>query len=77
MTETARVLKSNVSKDGALRVCIVDEPMPEPGVDDVVVAIEAAPITRPILECSLEAHGTIPFTRMPTWRFRATSTRPR
>ena len=44
MSETAKAIKSTVGADGSVRVTIVEEPVPEPGADEVVVAVEAAPI---------------------------------
>ncbi|MEM7338780.1 MAG: zinc-binding dehydrogenase [Actinomycetota bacterium] len=44
MSDTCRVLRSTITADGSVRITIVDEPMPTPGPDEVVVAVEAAPI---------------------------------
>jgi len=41
---TAVQLRSLVSSDGTLELSLVDEPVPEPREDQVVVRIEAAPI---------------------------------
>lgn len=44
MTDTYRTVRSTVSGDGTVRISIVEEPMPTPGPDQVLVAVEAAPI---------------------------------
>ena len=38
------IVRSTVTDDGTVRIAIDTEPMPEPGPDEVVVAVEAAPI---------------------------------
>lgn len=44
MTETLRMLRSTVTNEGQVRLTLVDEQVPEPGPDEVVVAVEASPI---------------------------------
>lgn len=44
MSDTYRIVRSTVTDDGTVRIAIDTEPMPEPGPDEVVVAVEAAPI---------------------------------
>ena len=44
MSDTYRIVRSTVTDDGMVRIAIDTEPMPEPGPDEVVVAVEAAPI---------------------------------
>ena len=44
MSDTYRIVRSTVTDDGTVRIAIDTEPMPEPGSDEVVVAVEAAPI---------------------------------
>ena len=44
MTDTAQQLFSTLTEDGKLTVEVVDVPMPEPGPNQVVVRMEAAPI---------------------------------
>ncbi len=44
MSDTYRIVRSTVTDDGTVRIAIETEPMPEPGPDEVVVAVEAAPI---------------------------------
>jgi NADPH2:quinone reductase len=44
MSETARMLRSTVTDDGEVRLTLVEELVPDPGPDEVVVAVEASPI---------------------------------
>ena len=44
MTDACTAIRSTVTADGLLRVTLVDEPIPEPRPDQVVVAVEAAPV---------------------------------
>ena len=44
MSDTYRIVRSTVADDGTVRIAIDTESMPEPGPDEVVVAVEAAPI---------------------------------
>ena len=44
MTSSGLQLRTLVSADGFVELSLVDEPAPEPGPNDVVVRIEAAPI---------------------------------
>jgi NADPH:quinone reductase-like Zn-dependent oxidoreductase len=41
---TYRAVRSTITEQGQIRVGIVDEPMPTPGPDQVLVQVEAAPI---------------------------------
>ena len=42
MSDTYRIVRSTVTEDSTVRIAIDTEPMPEPGPDEVVVAVEAA-----------------------------------
>lgn len=44
MTETGLQLRSTVKDDNTLELTLVDEPIPEPGPDEVLVKVEATPI---------------------------------
>ena len=44
MSETNRMVRSTVTEDGTVRITIEEAPMPDPGPDEVVVAVEASPI---------------------------------
>ena len=44
MSETNRMVRSTVTEQGSVRITIEEGPVPEPGPDEVVVAVEAAPI---------------------------------
>ncbi len=44
MTETGRMLRSTVTDGGVVRLTLVEEAVPEPGPDEIVVAVEASPI---------------------------------
>ena len=44
MADTSRMVRSTITDDGLVRITIVEEPRPSPAPDQVVVAVEAAPI---------------------------------
>lgn len=44
MADTSRLVRSTITDDGQIRIAIVEEPTPTPGPDQVLVAVEAAPI---------------------------------
>ncbi|MEM9134817.1 MAG: zinc-binding dehydrogenase [Actinomycetota bacterium] len=44
MADTTRLVRSTITDDGHVRITIVEEPTPTPGPDQVLVAVEAAPI---------------------------------
>ncbi|MEZ5572564.1 MAG: zinc-binding dehydrogenase [Halioglobus sp.] len=44
MTDTGLQLRSTVHANNTLELCLVDEPVPVPGPDEVLVRMEAAPI---------------------------------
>ncbi len=44
MTDSSTSLRSTVNEDGTVRLALVEEPIAKPGPDEVVVAVEAAPI---------------------------------
>ena len=44
MTDTGLQLRSTVKQDNTLELTLVDVPIPEPGPDEVLVQVEAAPL---------------------------------
>ena len=44
MTTTGLQLRSTVKEDNTLEITLVDVPIPEPGPDEVLVQVEAAPL---------------------------------
>jgi NADPH:quinone reductase-like Zn-dependent oxidoreductase len=44
MTDTGLQLRSTVTKDNTLELTLVDVPIPQPGADEVLVRVEAAPL---------------------------------
>ena len=43
-TDTNLELRSTVTADGAVRLSLEESPVPEPGPDEVVIRVGAAPI---------------------------------
>ncbi len=44
MSNNSTMLRSTVTDDGVVRLTLIEEPIPEAGPDEVVVAVEASPI---------------------------------
>ena len=44
MADTGLQLRSTVTQDKTLELTLVDIPIPEPGPDEVLVRVEAAPL---------------------------------
>ncbi len=44
MADTGLQLRSTISQDGILELTLVDEPIPRPGPDEVLVRVEATPL---------------------------------
>jgi NADPH2:quinone reductase len=44
MTDTGLQLRSTVTRDNTLELTLVDVPIPQPGADEVLVRVEAAPL---------------------------------
>ncbi|MEM8924868.1 MAG: zinc-binding dehydrogenase [Actinomycetota bacterium] len=63
MSETYRAVRSTVTADGEVRIAIVEEPMPTPGPDEVVVAVEASPINPSDLGMLIAAADPASFER--------------
>ena len=63
MADTNRVVRSTVTADGQVRITIVEEPMPDPGPDQVLVAVEAAPINPSDLGMLIAAADPATFER--------------
>jgi NADPH:quinone reductase-like Zn-dependent oxidoreductase len=78
---SGRSLRSTITSDGGLRIALVDQPVPAPGENDVVVAIEGSPVNPSDLavlmgagaELAVEGGdlvGTIPEAILPRFRDR-------